>query len=92
MTAFLQTSGQGYDAQQSRAATKGIEIPADPVNIYQAEIEEFSQAILAGRPTTLDGELGLRSQAVLFAAYESARTGEAVKIAELVSESMGKPV
>ena len=50
------------------------------MNIYSAEIEEFSQAILDGRPTAISGELGLRSQQVLSACYESTRTGKVVEI------------
>jgi hypothetical protein len=32
MTAYLQASGQEYDAQQSRAAAHGIGIFAEPIN------------------------------------------------------------
>jgi len=51
------------------------------VNMYRAEIEGFSQALLDGRPTDESAEAGLRSQKVLAACYESARTGRAVSIA-----------
>jgi predicted dehydrogenase len=50
------------------------------VNTYQAEIEEFSQALLDGRAPAVSGEAGLHSQKVLAACYESARTGRAVEI------------
>ena len=48
MVVHLVPSQDGYDAGQARAAAQGMAITADPVNIYQAEIEEFSQAILDG--------------------------------------------
>jgi predicted dehydrogenase len=80
MTAHFQAAGGDYDAQQSRTTGRGIEINVHPVNIYQAEIEEFSQAILDGRPTTICGDIGLRSQKVLIACYESAKTGMAVEV------------
>jgi predicted dehydrogenase len=48
--------------------------------MYRAEIENFSQALLAGRPSALTGEAGLRSQKILSACYESARTGKVCSI------------
>jgi predicted dehydrogenase len=80
MRAYLVPSQSGYDAQQARAAAQGVEITADSVNIYQAEIEEFSYAILEGRPTTIGGDGGLRSQKILAACYESAKSGKAVEV------------
>jgi predicted dehydrogenase len=80
MVACLQEGDRGYDTQQARAAARGLEITPEPVNIYRAEIEEFSQAILDGRPTTISGEVGLRSQNILSACYESAKTAKAVEV------------
>jgi predicted dehydrogenase len=80
MIAYLKSAVSGYDAQQAREAEGGMEIAPEPVNTYQAEIEEFSQAILEGRSSSLTGELGLRSQRVLAACYESARSGRAVTL------------
>lgn len=80
MIARLQQEDTGYDAQQQRDAAGGIEIALQPVNMYQAEIEEFSQALLDGRPSQLAGDGGLRNQKVLAACYESARTGQAVAV------------
>jgi len=75
MFAFLEDDDTGYDAQQSRSAADGIEIIPSPVNMYRAEIEEFSSAILEARPTSLEATIGLRSQKILTACYESAKTG-----------------
>lgn len=80
MVAFLQEAAKGYEALQGRAAARGLRIAPEPVNTYRAEIEEFSQALLDGRPTTLNGEAGLHSQKILSACYESAKTGKAVEI------------
>jgi len=80
MLAYLSGADRGYDSQQARAAGGGLEITPDPVNMYRAEIEEFSQAILDGRPTTIGGEIGLRSQKILSACYESARIGKIVEV------------
>jgi predicted dehydrogenase len=80
MVAFLEQDGKGYDAQQARAAAEGMTIEPEPVNTYQAEIEEFSQAVLEDLEPAISGELGLRSQKILTACYESARVGKVIDI------------
>jgi predicted dehydrogenase len=80
MLARLGAAGAGYDAQQQRDSATGFEIAPEPVNTYRAEIEEFSQALLDGRPSCLSGQIGLRSQMVLAACYESARAGRAMSV------------
>ena len=79
MTAYLQSADAGYEARQSRSGETGMQIAPEPRNTYRAEIEEFSQALLEGRPNPLDAQHGLRSQQTLAACYESARTGQAMK-------------
>jgi len=79
MAAFLE-KGQDYDAKQARTEAQGIVIAPAAVNTYQAETEEFSQAIIDDREPLIGGELGLRSQKVLAACYESARTGKVVDV------------
>jgi predicted dehydrogenase len=80
MTAFLAGRSAGYDARQSRRPEDGEPIAAAPFNTYQAEIEEFSQAILDKRPCLNSAEIGLQSQKVISACYKSAATGRAVKV------------
>ncbi len=80
MVAFLEGEDRAYDAQQARAADQGLAIDPKPVNTYQAEIEEFSQAVIENRQPRIGGELGLRSQKILAACYESARSGQAIKV------------
>jgi predicted dehydrogenase len=80
MTAYLEAQGAGYDAQQARNAGGGLEIAPEPVNTYRAEIESFSQALLDGTPVLVGADAGLRSQKVITACYESARTGQAVNL------------
>jgi len=80
MIAFLEQDGRDYDAKQARTSAQGLAIEPEPVNTYQAEIEEFSRAILENREPAVSGELGLRSQKVLLACYESARLGKVIDI------------
>jgi predicted dehydrogenase len=79
MIAFLEQDDEGYDAQQARAEGQGTSIDPNPVNTYRAEIEEFGQAIIDNREPAINGELGLRSQKILTACYESARLGKVVE-------------
>ena len=80
MTAFLEQDSEGYDAQQARTESQGMVINPEPVNTYQAEIEEFCQAIIDDREPLISGELGLRSQKVLTACYESAKSEVVVEV------------
>ena len=80
MKAFLEQDSEDYDSQQARTIAQGMTIDPEPVNTYQAEIEEFSQAIIDEREPLISGELGLRSQKVLTACYESCRLGKVVEV------------
>lgn len=80
MKAFLEEGTAGYDAAQNRAAGDGIVIAPEPVNTYRAEIEHFSEALLKGESYAASAEIGLRSQQILAACYESARSGRAVEV------------
>ncbi|MFZ0280589.1 MAG: Gfo/Idh/MocA family oxidoreductase [Bacteroidales bacterium] len=80
MTAFLEGDNAGYNAQQARNSAEGKEINPVPVNTYLAEIDEFTNAVLEKREPLNNGLLGLRSQLILSACYESARTGKVIKV------------
>lgn len=80
MTAFLQAGTGAYDAQQQRAAGGGVRIAPEPINPYRAEIEEFGRAIREKRAPLHSAALGLQSQRVLAACYESARAGRVVDV------------
>lgn len=80
MEAFLEEQGKGYDAKQARGAAQSMKIKPRPVNTYQAEVEEFSAAIIEDREPAISGELGLRSQKVLTACYGSAKSGKVVTL------------
>ena len=78
MTAYLEDASGDYDAQQNRGAGKTVSIAPSPVNMYRAEVEAFSQAVLNDLTPPVDGEAGLWIQKVLVACYESAKSGRAV--------------
>ena len=80
MTAYLEGDIMGYDAQQGRNAGEGVAINPIPVNPYLAEIEEFSNAILQKREPVNNASIGLQSQKVIAACYQSAKTGKVVNI------------
>jgi predicted dehydrogenase len=80
MVYYPRPPAEGYNAQQARDAARGTAINPPPVNTYQAEIEEFSQAVLDGRESKLGEGRGLRSQRILEACYESARALKSVSI------------
>ncbi|MBN1676109.1 MAG: Gfo/Idh/MocA family oxidoreductase [Kiritimatiellae bacterium] len=71
----------GYDAQQASNTAGYEELKLDGLaNIYQSEIEAFSQAVLDDTEPPVAAEDGLWGLNVLEAAYESARTGKVVKL------------
>jgi predicted dehydrogenase len=80
MEAFLEEDGKEYDATQARGAKQSMKIDPAAVNTYRAEIEEFSRAIIEDREPIISGELGLRSQKVLTACYESTGSGRVVSL------------
>jgi predicted dehydrogenase len=80
IVAHLEEAASGYDARQVRTDDGGVVITPEPVNMYEAEVEDFSRAILDDRPPANHAGLGLRSALVLAACYESARTGKAVEV------------
>ena len=80
MTAFLEEDSGEYDAGQARSEGEGLDINPEPVNTYLAEIEEFSCALLEKREPANHFQLGLRSQKILTACYESAGTGKVIDV------------
>lgn len=80
MIAYLEGDSSGYNSQQTRDGGNGIVINPSPVNTYRAEIEEFSCAILEKREPRNNVQLGLASQRIMAACYESAKTGKIINI------------
>jgi predicted dehydrogenase len=52
----------------------------DEIDVFAAEMDDFAQCILSGRPTRVPGEEGLRDVKILMALYDSARTNRPVRV------------
>lgn len=73
ITAMLSDQGD-YDAQQERApSSRTFDLEAEPVNMYGAEIEQFSQAVLAGGTPAVTGAEALWNLKIVEACYRSGR-------------------
>jgi predicted dehydrogenase len=80
MRALLGEGDGAYNPGQARGAEPGVPVEPMPRNTYRAEIEEFGRAVEEGRDPVNDGALGIRSQRVLAACYDSARSGTTVRV------------
>ena len=82
MKACLLGGSAGYDAAQARNEAAGfVDVPPGEYNMYRAEIEEFSRAIIEKRaPRINDVASGLRVMRIADAAYRSAETGRAQRL------------
>ncbi len=80
MLAYLQDNISEYDPNQVRSATEGIFINPTPVNMYFAEIEEFSKSIIEDREPLNNHVIGLRNQKILAACYQSANSRQVIDI------------
>jgi predicted dehydrogenase len=63
----------------TRSDGQPINLPG--VNQFAAEMDDFAQCILNNQPSRVSGEEGLRDVRIMLAIYESARTGQPVKLA-----------
>lgn len=80
MSAYVEGEARGYEAQQSRQAGETAEIAPAPVNMYRAEVEAFSRAVLENVEPPVNGDAGVHIQQVLAACYESAQTGKLTEV------------
>ena len=47
---------------------------------FAAEMDDFAECIMSGRPTRVPGEEGLRDVKIMTAIYEAARSGKSVDL------------
>lgn len=81
-TVHSSAEAKDYDAAQTRGADEMSvrEVTPEPVNIYRAEIEAFADAVLNDTDPPIPAEEGIRSLAVVLAAYTASREGRTVKL------------
>jgi predicted dehydrogenase len=73
ITAMLSDQGD-YDAQQERAPSQEtFDLQAEPVNMYAAEIEQLSRAILEGGRPAVSGEDALWNLKIVEACYRAGK-------------------
>lgn len=82
MTARLEKEEKGYEAEQRREEVQEEEIALEPVNMYQAQIEDFNRCIQEDTDPSYPPDAGLRNLKLILAAYESAEKGRPIKISE----------
>jgi len=80
MVTYIQGSAKRYEAEQRRAGIEGLHIAPKPVNMYRAEVEAFSKAVMEDKEAPVGGEAGLWSQKVIEACYKSAETGQVISL------------
>lgn len=80
MSAFIEGKAKDYDADQARLGCRSVSISPEPVNMYKAEIEEFSRAVIEDTEPLNDANTGLKSQQILSACYESARAEKMIRV------------
>ena len=81
VTAYLTQSPGGYDPKQNRTVETTPQIlKVKQVDMYTAEIEDFADAILKHRLPLNHGDEAFKTQKVLMAVYQSAKSKKVVGI------------
>lgn len=86
---FLATAEKGtfgLDPAYNYNSSHGTRSDGQPINLpgvnqFVAEMDDFAQCIMRGKPSKVSGEEGLRDVRIMTAIYESARTGKPIKLA-----------
>jgi predicted dehydrogenase len=86
--AFMVTAEKGtfgLNPAYNYNSTRGTRSDGQPINLpgvnqFVAEMDDFAQCILNGKPSKVPGEEGLRDVRLMTAIYESARTGRPIKL------------
>jgi predicted dehydrogenase len=71
-------SAFSYRGISGRTSAQKLSYPT--VNQQALQMDGIAQSILAGRPSIVPGEMGLRDVRILMAIYEAARTGRSVSL------------
>lgn len=77
LNAVLEGETKGYDAGQTRDEAGQQVLTPPVVNMYEAHIQAFCDAIANDTPAPIPGEDGIWSHKIIEACYRSARSGKA---------------
>lgn len=85
-TVYAERGSFGMDPAYNYNGNRGwrsdrAELRFDEIDVFAAELDDFALHIKNGTPTSVPGEEGLRDVRIMMAAYESAATGRAIKLA-----------
>ncbi len=80
MVASLEKGERGYEAGQERTESARENVVVEPVNMYRAEIEDFSSCVESGAEPAVGGLDGLWSEKLMLACYKSAKTRKLVEV------------
>lgn len=80
----IQKTAQLHEYDELHSYFFRFEAESHHAGEYQNYIEEFAKEMLAGRKPTPDLQEGIRTLAVMEAMEESARTGQVVKVSEVL--------
>lgn len=73
---------KAYESEQRRIVEEigAQEIKYEPIKMYAAEIDHFSECILEDREPEINGEVGLWNMKIISACYESARMKKVIEV------------
>ena len=70
-----------YNYDGNRAfRSDGKPLRYDEIDVFAAEMDDFAQCIMSGKPSKVRGEEGLADMKIIAALYEAARTGTTVRV------------
>jgi glucose-fructose oxidoreductase len=77
---WIDFPGQAFSYRGITCNTSRGALSFPPTSQQAAQIDDFADCIITGRKTGVPGELGRRDIQILMAIYESARSGQRVKV------------
>ena len=85
VSVYAERGSLGLEPAYNYSGLRGWRSDGEPLRFggmdqFALELDEFASHVIAGTPTTVPGEEGLRDVRILMAIYEAARTGRAIRL------------
>jgi glucose-fructose oxidoreductase len=77
---FFEFTEKAFTYRGLKAVTSRGPLEFPPMNQQAAQMDDFADCVLTGRPTPVPGEMGKRDMQIITAVYEAARTGKRVTL------------